>query len=66
MPASRSTSTVVASACRLALDSASPSTASRSGATAGLTRVRTGPSKVTVGRNFRVAAARSAILVTSV
>ena len=65
-PASRWTSTFDAPACLLMFESASPSTARRSGATAGLTRVRTGPTNVTVGRNFRVASARSAIRLTSV
>jgi hypothetical protein len=41
------TSTVVASAWRLALDSASPSTASRSGVMSALTSERTGPSNRT-------------------
>ena len=52
-PACRTTSTVDTWPCRLALESASPDTASRSGTTAGLTWSASRTLEVTVGRNFR-------------
>ena len=53
-PADTTTVTAVASACRDAFESASPRTASRSGATEAPISVRTGPLKRRVGRNLRV------------
>ena len=64
-PAVSSTETALASAWRATLDNASPRTATTSGATAASILVRIGPSKLSVGRNFRVVAARSTMRVTS-